>query len=134
MSTLREFRVSYAKVEAALVTMHNVAPNDVPAFRSRFGALQRGGLLGAENQPGKGRKLVYGPDQFHRAVFAFELIQLGVAPSIILPLIEGHWDSKLRGIFMKAEHAIIRETSDVALILAGVAALSSGRAVPNINH
>ena len=117
---------SYAKVEAALVQMHNIAPNDVSAFRSRFGALQRGGLLGAENQPGKGRKLEYGPDQIHRVVLAFELIELGVVPSIILPLVDEYWDSKLRDIFMKAESAIIRETSDVVLILAGVAALSSG--------
>jgi hypothetical protein len=125
---------SYAKVEAALVQMHNIAPNDVPAFRSRFGALQRGGLLGAENQPGKGRKLEYGHDQMHRAVLAFELIELGVVPSIILPLVDEYWDSKLRDIFMKAESAIIRETSDVVLILAGVAALSSESPIPNINH
>jgi hypothetical protein len=134
MTRLAGFRVPYAMVEAALVHMHSVAPSDVPAFRSRFGALQRGGLFGAENQPGKGRKLEYGPDQFHRAVLAFELIQVGIAPSIFLPLIGEFWDSKLQDIFALAERALVRETSDVVLILAGVAALSSETAVPNINH
>ena len=134
MTTLPGFRVSYARVEAALVHMNSVAPSGVPAFRSRFGALQRGGLLGAENQPGKGRRLEYGPDQIHRAVLAFELIELGIVPSIILPLIKEYWDSKLRHICMKAEQALVRKTSDVVLILAGVAALSPETPVPNINH
>lgn len=126
--------VSYAKVEAALVEMHSIAPDEVAAFRARFGALQRGGLFGAENQPGKGRKLFYGPDQFHRAVLAFELIELGIVPSVILPLINTYWDNKLRAIFLKAEQALARGTSDVVLILLGVAALNSKRTVPNINH
>src|SRR4051794_11985006 len=125
MSTLPRFRLPYAKVESALIRMHNVAPNDVPALRSRFGALQRGGMLGSEHQPGKGRRLEYDYDQFHRAVLAFELVQAGIAPSIILSLIDEYWDSKLRGVFMRAESAIIDETSDVVLILAGVAALNS---------
>ena len=126
------FTFPYAKVESALVQMHNIAPDDVSAFRARFGALQRGGMLGG-SQPGKGQKLEYGPDQLHRAVLAFELVQAGIAPGIFLPLIEEHWD-RLRDIFLKAEQANVRETSDVMLILAGVAALSSEWAVPNINH
>jgi hypothetical protein len=132
MASVAGFRVSYAKVEAALVQMHNIAPDDVSAFRARFGALQRGGMLG--DQPGKGRKLEYGPEQFHRTVLAFELVQAGIAPSIILPLIKEHWDNQLRDIFIKAERASVRETSDVVLILGGVAAISSESAVPNINH
>jgi hypothetical protein len=128
------FTVSYAKVEAALVKMHNIAPDDVSAFRARFGALQRGGLLGAENQPGKGRRLEYGPDQIHRAVLAFELVQAGVVPSIILPLIREYWDNKLRDIFTKADRTVNDEAKDVVLIMAGVAALSSETPVPNINH
>ena len=35
MSKLPGFRASYAQVERALVQMHDVDPNDVPAFRSR---------------------------------------------------------------------------------------------------
>ncbi len=92
----------YAMVESALVQMHNIAPEDVSAFRARFGALQRGGMLGADNQPGKGKKLEYGPPELHRVVLAFELVQCGIAPSIFLPLIEQHWD-RLRAIFAMAE-------------------------------
>ena len=134
MPSMPGFTVSYAKVEAALVRMHGIAQDDFSAFRSRFGALQRGGLLGAESQPGKGKKLEYGPDQFHRARLAFELVQCGIAPGVFLPLIEEYWDSKLRDIFMMAERAIVRKTSDVVLILAGVAALNPETPVPNINH
>jgi hypothetical protein len=111
---------AYAKVEAALIRVHNVAPEDVPAFRSRLGSLQRGGLLGAENQPGKGRKLDYGPDHFHRLVLAIELVQAGIAPGVILRLISEQWD-KLRRIFTQAEHATVHPTpgnaNDVVLIL-----------------
>ena len=128
------FTVSYAKVESALVKMHNIAPDDVSAFRARFGALQRGGLLGAENQPGKGRRLEYGPDQIHRAVLAFELVQAGIAPGIILPLISDYWDNRLRDIFIKADRTVKDEAKDVVLIMAGVAALSSETPVQNINH
>jgi hypothetical protein len=127
------FTISYAHLEAALVEMHDIAAADVPAFRSRFGALQRAGLLGAESQPGKGRKLEYGPDQFHRCVLAFELAQAGAGPSVILRLIADHWTSRLRGIFEKAERAIIRETSDVVLILAGIAMGFGDKPTPAIN-
>ena len=58
----------------------------------------------------------------------------GIVPSIILPLIREYWDSKLHDIFMRAEHARVHNTSDVVLILAVVAALSSETPVPNINH
>jgi hypothetical protein len=114
------FTAAYAKVEAALIRMHNVAPEDVPAFRSRLGSLQRGGLLGAENQPGKGRKLDYGPDHFHRVVLAIELVQAGIAPGVILRLISEQWD-KLCRIFTQAELATVHPTrgnaNDVVLIL-----------------
>jgi len=134
MPSVPSFTVSYAKVEAALVKMHNIASDDVSAFRARFGALQRGGLLGPESQPGKGRRLEYGPDQMHRAVLAFELVQAGVAPGIILPLIRDYWNNKLSEICLKADRAIEDESRDVVLILAGVTALSSNTPVPNINH
>ena len=133
MPSASDFTVSYAMVEAALVRMHDIAPDDVSAFRARFGALQRGGLFGAESQPGKGRKLEYGPDQFHRLVLTFELIQIGIAPSVILPLIREYWDSRLRGIFAKADRTVEDEAKDVVLILAGVSALSSETPIPNIN-
>jgi hypothetical protein len=98
------FTVSYAKVEAALARMHNIAQEDVPAFRSRLGSLQRGRLLGAENQPGKGQKLQYGPDHFHRLVLAVELTQAGIGPAVILRLVSEQWDKLLRKIIDLADH------------------------------
>ena len=76
---------SYAMVEAALVELHGIAPDGVPALRSRFGAFQRGGLLG--KQPGRGARLQYGPDELHRVVLAFELTQMGMSPTTVLWLV-----------------------------------------------
>ena len=133
MPSMPALTLPYAMVESALIEMHNIAPEDVSAFRARFGALQRGGMLGADSQPGKGRKLEYGPDQVHRVMLAFELVQCGIAPSIFLPLIEEYWDSKLHNIFMRAEQAKFGKTSDVMLILTGIAALNPESPV-GINH
>jgi hypothetical protein len=117
MPALPPFTVPYKTVEAALVRMHGIIPDDVAAFRSRLGALQRGGLLGVENQPGKGRKLDYGNDQFRRLVLAVELIQAGLGPSIVLRLVKEGWE-KLNGIIGKAERANDNPgPGDVVLIL-----------------
>ncbi|MGV7219238.1 hypothetical protein [Bradyrhizobium sp. UFLA05-112] len=135
VAVLPGFTISYAHLEAALVEMHGIAANDVPAFRSRFGALQRGGLFGAGNQPGKGRKLVYGVDQFHRAVLAFELVQAGVGPTTVLWLVREFWDKRLRDILLNAERGRGRETSNVVLLLTGLTAMEGAeQAVPSINH
>ena len=57
-------------------------------------------------------------------MLAFELVQCGIAPSVFLPMIEQHWD-RLRDIFLRAEKANVRETSDVMLILTGITALAT---------
>jgi hypothetical protein len=120
----------YKMVEAALVELHGVAPE---ALRSRFGAFQRGGLLG--KQPGRGVRLEYGPDELHRVVLAFELVQLGTSPTTVLWLVGEFWDKRLRDIFTKAERASVNKTPDVVLFLSGLAAMDGPEdAVPNINH
>lgn len=120
MPAFPAFMVPYAKVEAALVRMHGIADEDVAAFRSRLGSLQRGGLLGAQNQPGKGRRLEYGVDQFRRMVLAIELTQAGISPGVVLRLIKDGWE-RLNGIFNTAEHANMHPTpgngNDVVLVL-----------------
>lgn len=128
------FTVPYKTVEAALVRMHGIAPDDVAAFRSRLGALQRGGLLGAENQPGKGRKLEYGVDQFRRLVLAIELTQSGLGPGIVLRLVKDGWE-RLNGIINRAERAIENpagNANDVVLILR--VDLMFDETGPAINH
>jgi hypothetical protein len=102
MVPVPEFTVRYWKVEHALLRLHGIAPEDVPAFHARYGQLQKGGLLGAKHQPGKGVKLEYGLDQRQRAVFAMELAQLNFQPAVILALIGEFWESKLRKIFINA--------------------------------
>ena len=113
------FTTTYAKLEATLVRLHGIPADQVPAFRARFGALQRGGLLG-DDRPGKGRKLEYTPDHFHRAIVAFELVQAGIGPGVILRLIEEHWD-RLSAVVMKAEKANMHPSegnaNDVVLVL-----------------
>jgi hypothetical protein len=105
----------YAVVERALIVAYEIEPKNIPALRSRLGALQRGGLFGAE-RPGKGRKLGYGPDQFWRLVFALELTALGIAPSLILKLIAEFWDPTLVAVFREAERA---KGGDIAFVLIG---------------
>jgi hypothetical protein len=124
---------SYSMIEQSLVEMHNVAPDDVPALRSRFGALQRGGLLG--RQPGKGVRVQYGPDELHRVVLAFELTQAGFAPSLVLQFLHDFWDKRMREICLKAESASVHGTPDVLLIMAGVSAMEGPeKAIPNVNY
>lgn len=135
-TSLPGFTIRYAKVEAALVHMHAIPANEVKAFRSRFGALQRGGLLGAAAMPGKGQRLAYTPDLLHRAVLAVELSQAGIAPAVILRLIRDFWDSRLVRIFVEAESAIMHPMpgGDIVLLLAGISLMGGGEgAVPNIN-
>jgi hypothetical protein len=123
----------YAMIEAALVELHNIAADDVPALRSRFGVFQRGGLLG--KPPGRGVRVQYGPDELHRVVLAFELTQMDISPTTILWLVREFWDKRLREIFMKAERANMYDTPNVVLFLIGVTAMDGPEnAVPNINH
>lgn len=68
-------------------------------------------------------------------MFAFELIQSGLAPSVVLQLVREHWNDRLRPIFDEAETAVMRDgdgANDVVLLLAGMSLISD--AVPNINH
>ena len=120
-------------VEAALAELHNIAPDDVPALRSRFGVFQRGGLLG--KPPGRGIRVQYFPDELHRVVFAFEMTQLNISPTTVLWLVREFWDKRLREIFIKAERANINRTPNVVLFMGGLTAMNGPEeAVPNINQ
>jgi len=120
----------YKMVEAALVELHGIAPE---TLRSRFGAFQRGGLLG--KQPGRGARLEYGADELHKVAFAFELVQLGTSPTTVLWLVREFWDKRLREICLKAARASINGTPDVVLFFFGLTAMDGPEeAVPNINH
>lgn len=133
------FQTNYSHVEAALVQAYSVPDKAVGAFRGQLGNMQKLGLFGPKNMPGRGAALVYGPDQFHRLVFACELSEFGVGPATVLALVEALWESRLVQIFKKAEDAAERDPGpdDIVIHMGGVRLMTSAwsrlDAVPNVN-
>jgi hypothetical protein len=133
------FECGYGAVEAALVQAYRIPAKAQGAFRSRLGALQKQGLFGARNQPGKGTALRYGPDQFWRLVLVCELFEFGVAPSVVISLVKSLWERRLRNIFKDAEDAVVRHEDagpdDVILHMGGAHLMLDGWSdtVPNVN-
>jgi len=135
---ISQFSVSYGAALAAAIAAYRIPPKGVGAFRGRLGSLQRGGLLG--RSPGKGKALRYTPDVLHRMVCGLELLEFGVAPSVILSLVKTLWDRKLRKIFDEAVDPVMRDDvrpdDDICLFLAGPHLLGNAMgvdAVPNVN-
>ena len=130
---------NFGSVEAALVQSYRIPKAARGAFRGKLGALQKQGLFGAKNMPGKGIALDYGPDQFHRLVFACELFEFGISPAMVLRLVESLWERRLRKIFSDAEDAVVKHEDagpdDVILHIGGVHLMADGwlDAVPNVN-
>jgi hypothetical protein len=131
------FEAGYGSVEAALVEAYHIPDKARGAFRGRLAALQKGGLLGPKNMPGKGIALRYGPDQLHRMLFACELLEFGIAPSVVLSVVKMQWESRLQRIFRIAEDAAKHDLGpdDVILHLGGVHLMVDrwSDAVPNVN-
>src|SRR5262249_18946116 len=130
----------FITVEAALVQTYRIPARAVGAFRSRLGALQKAGLFGAENRPGKGVAFRYGPDEFWRLIFACEMLEFGLAPSVVISLVESLWEPRLRDIFRAAEDAVMKcqdaaGPDDVVLYIGGAHLMVDGfsDAVPNVN-
>jgi hypothetical protein len=116
------FTVSFATVEKALLKMHAVEPRREEAWRSRINFLRREGLLG--ERPGSGRRIGYHTAaHLPRLVLALEMAQAAIAPQAILSLVRRHWVDRLEKIFKEAERARFYKTSDVYLLLAGIAAM-----------
>jgi hypothetical protein len=131
------FTTSYGHVESALVRTYDLPDKATAAFRGRLGGLQKQGLLGAENRPGRGVALNYGPDQIHRFIFACELFEFGAAPSTILNLVKARWDKTLAPIFKKAETAAEHNLGpkDLVLHMGGIRLMTDtwSDAIPNVN-
>jgi hypothetical protein len=132
------FETSYSVVERALVRTYDIPEKALGAFRGRLGNLQKQGIFGPKNMPGRGgRGLRYGPAMVHRMIFACELLEFGVSPAEVLDLIKVAWDRSLRKIFDKAEQTIECEPGqdDVIMHLGGVSMLKAGWSdtVPNVN-
>jgi hypothetical protein len=132
------YDTSYRHVEAALMRAYGVPDKASGAFRSRLGNLQKQGLLGRHNMPGRGAALRYGPDQFHRLVLACELFEFGASPATILGLIESRWEKTLAPIFKKAERAAEHDDAgpgDIIMHMGGARLMTEAwsDAVPNVN-
>src|SRR5262245_16646555 len=134
------FDCGLGATEAALVQTYRIPARAVGAFRSRLGALQKAGLFGAENRPGKGVALRYAADQFWRLLFACELLEFGIAPAVVLSLVKSLWEPRLEKIFRDAEDAVMKcqdaaGPDDVVLCIGGARLMVDGwlDAVPNVN-
>ncbi len=131
------FQARYAPLEAALVRSYGVPAGAVGAFRAKLTGLQKQALLGSENMPGKGKALTYGPDQLHRLIFACELFEFGVAPAVVISLVNDLWEQRLRRIFQEAERAATRDPSldDIIFYMGGVHLMTVvwEEAIPNVN-
>jgi hypothetical protein len=129
-------RFSFASLEAAFIRTYGIAPADQARFRARLTFLQRGGLFGARNRPGKGTRLGYDIDMMRRVLFCVELAELGIAPSEQLKLVAELWDKRICEIFNEAETANRHGGDDIVLLMTGVSLMVEaawGGAVPNIN-
>ena len=131
------FETSYSHVEAALVQAYGVPDKAVGAFRGRLGNMQKLALFGPKNMPGRGAALRYGPDQFHRLIFACELSEFGIGPATVLALVKTLWEGRLAQIFKKAERAAERESGpdDIVMHMGGVRLMTDAwsEAVPDVN-
>ena len=134
------FETTFSVTEAALVRTYGVPHKAQGAFRGKLGNLQKQGLFGAKNMPGRGKALRYRPDQFHRLIFACELFEFGVGPATVLALVELLWESRLSQIFKKAEDAVERHRDpgpdDIVMHMGGVRLMTDtwSDAVPNVNY
>jgi hypothetical protein len=134
------FETSFGAVEKALLQSHRIPDALAGAFRARITSLQKQGLFGPKHRPGRGVALTYGPDQFHRLVFACELLEFGIGPAAILGIVETLWERKLRDIFTDAEqpaqHHEKAAPDDVIMHMGGIHLLTDvwQKAVPNVNR
>jgi hypothetical protein len=124
-------------VEPALLRTYGVPKGREGAFRGKTGGLQKEGLFGPKGMPGKGTALRYGPDELHKLVFACELFEFGIAPSVVLALVKNLWDRRLRKIFHDAEGAASQDSGpdDIIMHMGGINLMTEvwKKAVPNVN-
>jgi hypothetical protein len=135
---LARYATSFGAVERALVRVFGVRKGDVKAFHGRLIALQKAGLLGSKNMPGKGRALTYTPELCNRLIFAAELLQMGVVSRVIVGTVTDLWERRIRAIFTMAATAAMNDPSDDDIIfyLGGVTLMTDAwaDAVPNVNR
>jgi hypothetical protein len=141
------FEIPYGLVERACAGAFRIpeAARET-SFRSAFANMQRLGVLGEKARTGRGAPLLYGPDEIHRVIFAWELNEVGVAPATVVNIITAFWEPKLKAIFAMAERTVERneDPENDVIVYAGGVSLRTGAwsepqdarfpGVPNINR
>jgi hypothetical protein len=89
----------WATVEPALVRAFRIPQKDLPTLRSRLTVLQRRGVLGRENQVGRGTAIDYRTDAVRRLIFAIALMEVGLPPGAVLKIIKSLWTQKIAEMF-----------------------------------
>ena len=121
------FRFLYGTVEKALASIYAATDDDVrrQAFRARINHFQRARVLGEAVEVGKGKRNSYSVVQIERWFACLELAELGISPTTVAELINGHWDL-FEPIFRDAQGSVLRDPGpdDVALCLGGVRLMS----------
>jgi hypothetical protein len=106
----------YATVLAAMMAAYEIGPKHAAAFNARLGNLQRWGVYG--RGPGRGIALDYRADKFHRLIFACEMMEFGIKPNLLVPLLQQDWNKPLRHIFDEAAAlAALRDQNDDDIVL-----------------
>ncbi len=100
-------RLSQPQVIDLLSELHNVSDDRPTAVRGRVQSFQRLGFPKGTNT-GRGIPATYGPLQVTHLLFAFELLQLGLAPERIVSLIKRDERALTRGL-RDARHDIGRD-------------------------
>lgn len=83
-------QLQYAQVEAALVSLNQIADSKLGAFRARLRHLRVKGLPEGTNT-GKGQRATFSALSYLQMVLATELMQVGFSPSRIVKMIKGNW-------------------------------------------
>jgi hypothetical protein len=124
---LPELRFVYGTVERALAPIYAATDDDVrrQAFRARINHFQRARVLGQAVEVGKGKRNSYSLVQIERWFACLELAELGISPTTVAELINGHWDL-FEPIFRDAQGSVVRDPGpdDIALCLGGVHLMS----------
>jgi hypothetical protein len=93
-------RYPYGKIERALITFFGLDADRSGPLRGRLKHLSQ---LGLGVRAGKGARVQYSLEQACQWLMALLLAELGIAPTVIVTLIEDHWKVIARPVW-RAQH------------------------------
>lgn len=84
--------LTFARLEALIAGLNNIADHNRVAMQGRIKHFQRGGWPGNTNT-GKGRAAEYNVDAVLKLTLGFELLQLGMTPDRAANILEDNWSN-----------------------------------------